>query len=189
MKIEPIILTHPNIPKPLHGLNPRTIKGQAWWDIERQKAYASTDYHCLACGVHKSNATYHQWLEAHEDYDIDYSAGTVAIKGIIPLCHSCHNFIHSGRMYILLQKGTFTMQKIVDILIHGFVILKENNLDCFAGTKGIANAIDILPMVDALPIPDKMAKWQDWKLILEGKEYYSKFESQEAWAEFYSQSY
>ena len=71
----PKYLTHPNIPKPLHGMNPRSILGKEWWDIKRREAYATHNYCCWACGIPKSKAKYHNWLEGHETYQINYKIG------------------------------------------------------------------------------------------------------------------
>ena len=165
---EPVILTHPNIPKPLHGVNPRSILGDDWWNKVRQAAYKERDYHCFACGIHKSKAKYHQWLEAHEDYDIDYKTGIVKLKRIVALCHCCHNFIHSGRLEILLDKGEITQEKYDYIIQRGRKILKDAGLNQWT-TEGIKEAAD----------------WKDWRLIIEGKEYYSKFNNISEWANHY----
>ncbi len=90
----PEVLLCPNTPKPLHGVVPREIYGQSWWNKTREAAYRSTNYHCLACGVHKYQAKHRQWLEGHELYEINYVEGTSTYIETVPLCHFCHNSIH-----------------------------------------------------------------------------------------------
>ena len=126
--LRPEILLHPNIPKPMHGLSPRTIMGDRWWNIERQKTYAKSYYHCVACDVSKWEAKYYQWLEAHELYEIDYVKGRMIFKEIVALCHSCHNFIHSGRMQALVDSGKMLRSKQQDILKHGMTIIEHHKL-------------------------------------------------------------
>ena len=164
--IMPELILHPNIPKPLHGLNPRVVLGKEWWDEQRSIAYEQNNYCCWACGISKYNAKYHKWLEAHEFYDYDYENGEAKLVKIVALCHSCHNYIHSGRMQMLLQEGKMSKEMYDDILAHGDKIIVDNNLK--------------FP-----PIPKKVAKWSDWHIIIEGKSYYTKFRDIEDWANFY----
>lgn len=164
----PIYLTHPNIPKPLHGVNPRSIKGKDWWDRERYKAYFKHDYHCWACGIHKSKAKYFQWLEGHEEYNIDYITGRVELKGIIALCHSCHNFIHSGRLRMRLNKGEITTEQYNDILCHGMDILRASNL------------------IRITPNTENIASWEKWHLVIEGEKYYSPYKDINDWQQHYT---
>lgn len=165
--MRPELLTHPNIPKPLHGLNPRSLLGQEWWDKQRREAAAKEDYHCWACGVRGKDAKYHQWLEGHESYVYDYEKGVATLKEIVSLCHSCHNFIHSGRLRILLRKGSISEEKVMDILNHGRAILREYGLT------------PISP-------PDQIADWSQWVLIIDGKSYSGKFKSYEEWESYYA---
>lgn len=164
--IKPEILLHPNIPKPLHGLAPRTILGEEWWNEERQKAYAQNNYHCWACGVHKLDAKYHRWLEAHEYYEIDYPKGTMTFVETVALCHSCHNYIHCGRLQKLFDRGEISYEKFRDILRHGDNILAANKL------------------VRHDP-PKTCAPWGKWRLVLDGKKYKGKFKDFDSWKKFY----
>ena len=166
MNLRPEILLHPNIPKPLHGLAPRTILGQEWWNKQRQIAYAKTDYHCMACGTHKSKALFYRWLEAHELYDLDYAKGRMTMREIVALCHACHNYIHSGRMRAMVKKGQMSAAKEALILAHGDTILKAAKL-----------------RKPELPI--NVAAWKDWRLILDGIEYKGRFASLESWRNYY----
>lgn len=181
-ELHPEVLMHPNIPKPLHEVNPRNIMGQDAWDLVRQEAYASTDYHCIACGVHKNQAKGPKWLEAHEFYDIDYGMGRVEIEKIIPLCHYCHNFIHSGRLSMIIGKEK-TRDEVIDILEHGFEILHKHGLSAFAFTIHFAEELGANTYgVNANIAPDgEVPAWEDWRLVWDGVEYPPKYKSYEQW--------
>lgn len=164
MKTRPEILLHPQIPPPLHGLVPRVILGQEWWDKTRKAVAALTGGHCLACGVHKGDAKEHQWLEGHELYEIDYAAGRMTYIETVPLCHWCHNFIHAGRM----QKNQMSILKLEDITEHGNKILNT------AGLKKLKSG------------KIQAAQWADWRLVLFGQEYAPLCKSVVEWKKKYS---
>lgn len=173
----PELLLHGNIIKPLHGLNPRTLLGQEWWDKTRQEVYKATDYHCAACGVHKSQAKKHKWLEAHENYHVDFETFTYTCTEIVGLCHYCHNFIHSGRLSILKRQDKVSAQEYNAIMTHGLNVIgmsiKEYN-------EYIHN------LYTDEWFPEKTGNWNKWKLVLEGKEYWPIHKSYEEWKMFYS---
>jgi hypothetical protein len=130
--LKPEILMMPTIPVALHGISPRTINGDTWWNKTRKEVYNSTDNHCICCGKSKENASLKR-LEAHEYYNIDYNKFEVSLIEIVPLCHYCHNFIHSGRLSMIIgsEKSEYQVKQILE---HGFKILSENNLKCFPFT-------------------------------------------------------
>ena len=186
MDLKPEILTHPNIPKPLHGINPRTILGKEWWDKTRFEAQKKTGYRCAACGVHKSEAKGKKWLECHEFWDINYENGICKVKSIEPLCHYCHNFIHSGRLAMIINKEK-SAEEVISILEHGFLILSSNNLKVFPPTLKFANSIGVFTWgVEPYNIKiNKALKWSDYKMVLNGVEYSSKFNSVKEWLSYY----
>ena len=61
--------------------------------------------------THVSEAEFHNWLEVHETYDIDFKAGVAVYSGAVALCHACHQFIHSGRLLAVLEKGEISRGK------------------------------------------------------------------------------
>jgi predicted restriction endonuclease len=163
----PELLLHPNIPKPLHGMSPRELKGTEWWDKTRQQVYEKANYKCQCCGVDRRDAKYHKWLEAHECYIYDYERGTATVSEIIALCHSCHSYIHSGLLQMRYRSGQISLDKYLDIKNHGDNILRKSGLT--------------LP-----PPPSKIADWEKWRIILDGVEYPTKYKSYEAWFQHYN---
>lgn len=161
--LNPSILLYGNIPKPMHEVNPRTVLGVKWWNAERTAAYASTDYHCEACGVSKYEAKFHQWLESHESYKIDYAKGTMTYLRAVPLCHACHSFIHCGRLQALLDQGLISQQRYALIIQHGDAVLKAAGLP------------------KSVPYSGPFAPWHRWRLIVNNKKYPPKYKTQAAW--------
>lgn len=162
---EPKILLSPNIPKPMHGMAPRVVLGRVWWDKTRKEAYKSTAYHCKTCGVHKFKAKGRKWLEGHELYEVDYLLGRMYYLKTVPLCHYCHNYIHSGRLAAMLEAGDIHQSKFVAIIQHGDRVLTR------AGLAGKIREEYSGPEAD----------WEDWRLVVEGKEYLPKFKTFAQW--------
>jgi len=166
-KLRPEILLCPNVPKPLHGVAPRIVLGSTWWNKERRAAYASTDFHCTACGVSKYRALFRHWLEGHEIYRIDYALGRATYLETVPLCHACHNFIHDGRLGALLERGECTQSKYDATLRHGQNVLDSAGLARLGYYAG------------------PMAAWQDWRLVIGEAEYPPRFQSYEEWERYW----
>ena len=162
-KREPRVLLCPNIPKPMHGVAPRVVLGQAWWDNEREQACRSTDNHCIACGVSKLMAQWQRWLEGHELYETNYSAGRMVYLRTVPLCHFCHNFIHSGRLRTLLERGKVTNNKYGAVIKHGDAVLKQAKLR------------------KPKPWDGPIAEWGAWRLVIGTKEFPPLYKDFEAW--------
>lgn len=151
----PEILLLPPIPEPMHGMAPRVVLGASWWNRTRLAAYKSTDYHCVACGVFKTDAKSRKWLECHEVYDIDYLLGRMTYVCAVPLCHYCHNYCHPGRMKALLDKGEMTHAKYAGIIQHGDAVLRNARLR-------------------KKDKPTELSEWAeagDWRLVIDGVEY------------------
>jgi hypothetical protein len=178
--VKPELLLHPNVPKPLHGVAPRTVLGINWWNRERRACYRSTLYHCEACGVHKEDAKYHQWLEAHEVYEIDYRLGRMVYVRAVPLCHFCHNSIHDGRLQWLLQTQQIHHAKYVAILQHGEEVLRKAGLSR-------QSRIDRDREILTLEAKGLVADWSAWRLVVNGVEYPPIYNSYQEWLKHYAE--
>jgi len=171
---DPSILLHPQIPKPLHLLNPRTILGQVWWDDARRTAYWLHMYHCHACGIDGNKAAYFPVLEAHEMYSIDYTTGQVEFIDVVALCHACHNFIHQGRMVMITGKGEMEPEKFAAIMEHGTRLLVRS---------GIVD--DRTSKLEVLREQGKLCSWEDYHLVVNGVNHGQRFKSMEEWEEYW----
>lgn len=198
IKTYPWLLFHPNIPKPLHGMAPRIFKGEGWWKQTKAKAKKQFNFHCWACGVHQNQSRYHQWLEAHECYSMDYSIGKVEYKGTSALCHSCHNYIHDGRMLKLFEKGEFSLNKYEGILVHGNAVLEawfEENKWQWRGYKVPREAFtpyfNVYPDLPAFSVKIQWsglptARWNDYHMVIDGETYRSRFKTAAEHSAFYN---
>ena len=166
-KCRPEVLLCANTVKPMHGVVPREILGKEWWDKTRMESYRSTNYHCIACGVYRSQAKEYSLLEGHELYRINYLRGRQTYLETIPLCHYCHSFIHDSRLLMLLREGKVTKLTYDSIMEHGDQVLSDAGL------------------IKNRPRKVKMARWEEWRLILFGKEYPPIYKNYTEWCDHF----
>ena len=145
------ILAQTVLPKSLHGINPRTIMGQAKWNKLKKEKLAEADHHCMACGEFVPHVP-GNYLECHEVYQIDMDKKEFKLADIICLCKKCHDYIHMGRLQMLVKEGTVTPEYYNEVVKRGDTLLKVHNLKK-----------QNLPF-DEINNPD-------WYLLYEGKKY------------------
>lgn len=155
----PELLTHPQIPGEFHGFNPRSVMGRRWWHKVRWAAFAKNNYCCWACGVHRSEAWKHQWLEGHEVYDYQWEKGRIVLSEVVGLCFACHSFIHDGHLAAMCMSGKITRGEENHIRQHGWRILKKHNL------------IEDRSYRHAFPGYESAPPWKQFLLIVEDKEF------------------
>jgi hypothetical protein len=186
----PELLTSPLLPQSLYRLSPRTIfGGDKWWNEQRKLAYEKTNFLCSVCGTHKDDRqcacgkhfAYKKYLEAHEIYSIDYDNFVVELVEVAALCHSCHNFIHSGRLVKDFADGINSRSYTSNVLEHGIEILTRSNLKPLA-TQALAylQVVKGFSTEDALSyIIEKQLEVEKrnieniyvWKIRIEGRLY------------------
>lgn len=162
----PELLLQDPVPPALHGMAPRTILGDPWWDRERHAAAAQNQHKCWACNIPKDKARKHKWLEGHERYKIDWKKGTCTLVEVVSLCHYCHNYIHLGRLRMLLEAGKINLNFVEGVIRHG------DRITAHLPVRLPVNLAEIAP-------------WQDWVLIIDGTPYPSRFISEAEWATYY----
>ena len=126
--VRPELLLHPMIPARLFGVNPRTLRGSEWWDETRREIYTINNFCCWACGRHKSQDYFHQWLEAHEWYSFNAATCTATVTEVVALCHTCHRYIHQGLAYHDYAAGALSHEDMKHILLHGLKVLADAKL-------------------------------------------------------------
>jgi len=164
---DPAILTHPNIPKPLHGVNPRTIMGEEAWR-ELSSRLRNGVMFCQACGTSKFiSGTF----DCHEVYRIWYKPGIAKFVKFVCICKDCHNFIHDGRLSAMVDKTEDGKRDTAEleyfrIIDRGEAILKKHNLK-------------------KKPYDEDCAEWSKWRMIYEGKEYKPIYKNMKEWREHF----
>jgi len=179
--MNPEILVQETLPAPLVNLSPRTIMPTKWWDVSRKEAYAKYDDCCHACGTHKTKAWYRKNLEGHEIYSIDYDKKRVRLVEVVALCHSCHNFIHVGRLIKNYNQDVISESYLRNVLSWGVGLLSRYDL-----SPGVTQAIHYLihvkglseqearDYVSKIDSPYKIVYPGEWSIEIDGNIYKDK---------------
>lgn len=193
------LIAMPNIPKPLHGVNPRTLLGATAWNHLRKACYANANDTCEICGAHPENLRHRH---GHEVYKIDYAHGTAEFDRVFCVCSLCHlACIHTGRALTLWKQGNplYPTEFLLEGAEHAFKIIHDYNKDNpKADLRAYCTFLDYLKY-DELKKPmeklikkynikfykevEGMANWEDWKLLIGKNEYPTPYKNEDEWVE------
>ena len=94
----------------------------------------------------------------------------------VPLCHFCHAFIHDGRLQWLLETGRLNYAKYASIIQHGDAVLAAAGLER-------PTRIERERYIHGLAINGLLAKWSDWRMVIDGIEFLPLYNSVEEYNE------
>lgn len=191
----PELLLHPQIPRPMHGVSPRNIMGQDWWDEQRRAVYAGNNHCCWACGDDGP-------LEAHECYDVDYERARMTFKEVVALCSDCHTFIHLGRAGSLVGSGKMTEREFKRIVRTKYLWLKKHNLlpgwQFYLTLSSLSKSYIISKpqwlkriLAEGLTIPRPVypqQPWETWRMVFNGVEYTPTYHTDEEIRQAYKEA-
>jgi hypothetical protein len=189
------LLTMPNIPLPLHGLNPRSIYGKEAWDKIRLGCYEHSGHRCEACG----RCLEPNKFDAHEMYTFRYSEGLAIFSRLVCLCRSCHMGIHSGRTFARYKEGEISKAAYLKIIEKLFRNISEYN-NTHLNEKPLRVYRTILSQLDDPTIGEEIkvlidrydiefygeehfssVQWRDWQLSWCGQTFRSLYKTKQDW--------
>lgn len=191
------LIAMPNIPRPLHGVNPRTLLGATTWNHMRRFCYNQAHDTCEICGAKPEDL---RKRHGHEVYEIDYANGTAKFVRVFCVCALCHlGCIHTGRALTLWKNNNplYPTRFLLQGAEHAFKIINEYNRDNpGADLRAYSTFLDYLKYDELRPTMEyliekynvkfyteveNMVEWGNWKLIIGDQEYPTPYASKEEW--------
>lgn len=201
------LLCMPNVPQPLHLVNPRNIMGEYQWGKVRKQIREEHNYTCQVSG--ELLGTDRGAVHIHEVYSIDWKKHTSTFERAIcldPLLHT--TIIHSGRALTLFKKNDplMPMDKMLNGLEKGFKLISDWNREHYGEEKlrvcsvildwakepRLEHRVNELIKKYKIKFYDfdessiNKHNWDKWRLLYNGKEYSPKFANQQEWEEYFS---
>lgn len=190
------LITMPNIPRPLHGVNPRAIMGEAAWNEVKYKYFLEARYKCEICGTLLDNRN----IQLHELYSYNHGERYAVFERYVSVCILCHNGIHSGRTisFYRNKNALFPKEYVLKVaencfkLVHNYNEQHGTDLRVFYPFLNFAKHPELKDEMENMFIkynikfyrwPCSSGNWKKWHLKYNGQEYYSPYANGKDWME------